>query len=86
MNHVRVGDGQNHTETFAEFLRQFTFEIDHVRRAIRSLLRIHAVVGGDTHDGAKSAQATQLEVNRGVEIERFGRFGREPVLHIVSGG
>src|SRR5439155_22401684 len=86
VNDLRDGDGQNQTETLAKFPRQFAFEIDDVRQAIRVLLRIHAVVGGDPHDRVETLQAAQLEVNRGVEIERFGRFGREFVLNEVRRG
>ena len=86
MDHVRIGDGQNHAKPFAEFFHQPAFEVNHVGRTVRLLFRVHAVIGRDAGDGAEFKQPPDFHVNGGVKLHHFGRRRRILVLQIVRRG
>ena len=86
MGDVGVRDGQNHTKARPELFAQFGFEVNHVGRAVGSLLRVHAVVRGNAHNRSQFQQTAQRAVDVRVKLDGLGRAGRVSVLHVVGRG
>src|SRR6185436_12924939 len=86
VHHVRIGDRQDDTEAWAVFFHELAFEVNDVGRAVRLLLRVHAVIGGDADDSAELKQAAKPLVDRGIEIERIRFLRPELMLDVIGGG
>ena len=85
MDHVGIGNRQDDAgPAGAELAIQFVLEVDHVRRAIRPRLVVHAMVGGDADDGSQRRQTPERIVQPRVEIVDLRRAGRVLVLDVVG--
>ncbi len=61
-------------------------QIDHVGLAVRQMLVVHAVIGGQHQHAALLVERADIAVHHGVESIRHRRAGRGLVLHVIGGG
>ena len=85
VDHVGVGDRQDHPHSGQALLPQQALQVLHLRRAVGPGLGVHAVIGGDGDHGAGAVQAPQDGVQPRVEGDRLRVLRREAVLHVVGG-
>jgi len=75
MRDVGIGDRKNHAKADAKFPHQQRFEVDDIRRTVRLLLGVHAVVGGDADDSAEIQEFAQFGVDARVNSTISGASG-----------
>jgi hypothetical protein len=84
---IRIGDGQDDAGPGCTQPRiEVVLQVDHVGPAVRAVLGVHAVIGGEHDGGAQGIEPRQIAVHHGVEIIRRRRARRGLVLDIVGGG
>ena len=86
MRDIGIGDRQDHAgDVLAGPFVEQRLQVDHVRRTIRQMLIVHAVVGGGDDDSTRLVESGQITVDHGVEVIGDLGAGTGLVLDVVRG-